>query len=48
MIKLLLDLLPYQEKAVDKLLKYKIGACYMEMGTGNHEQLPLNVPDKFS
>lgn len=34
MIKLLLDLLPYQEKAVDKLLKYKIGACYMEMGTG--------------
>lgn len=28
------DLLPYQEQAVEKLRHLKIGALYMEMGTG--------------
>ena len=34
MIELLTDLYPYQEQAVEKLLRVKVGALYMEMGTG--------------
>ena len=33
-IKTYTSLLPYQEQAVDKLKRLKIGALYMEMGTG--------------
>lgn len=33
-MKIKTDLYDYQQKAVDKLLKIKIGALYMEMGTG--------------
>lgn len=33
-VKTYTNLLPYQERAVDKLKQLKIGALYMEMGTG--------------
>lgn len=33
-MKIKTDLLPYQERAVEKLKKLKVGALYMEMGTG--------------
>lgn len=34
MIRMLTDLLPWQTKAVEKLLPIRVGALYMEMGTG--------------
>ena len=33
-MKLLTELLPYQQEAVDKLIKIKVGALYLEQGTG--------------
>ena len=33
-MKLKTDLLPYQKKAYDKLKKIKVGALFMDMGTG--------------
>ncbi len=34
MIRMLTDLYPWQKEAVDKLLPIRVGALYMEMGTG--------------
>ena len=33
-MKLITELFPYQRAAVEKLAKVKVGALYMEMGTG--------------
>ena len=45
MVRILTDLLPYQQDAVNKLSKIKVGALYMEQGTGKtRTTLSLALP----